>query len=206
MANVTTCTCCSSLYEAGSEEQANEPDRLCRTCSGAALTVSQQACLVALCGGPDYAPAIAERVSEMTGGKIMMGPSVYPTLRGLEHAGLLESWEADPSAERGWRPRRYYRLTPSRGSVAGRACDHLARLGIVEDGGAVVRDRRLAWCSDNLNALSGLPHEWAAVSQDGIAASACSLRELRSDLDRRNVDRRQILIVSRHDFVLREEP
>lgn len=32
MANLTTCSRCSKLYEAGSEEQANEPDRLCRSC------------------------------------------------------------------------------------------------------------------------------------------------------------------------------
>lgn len=29
MANITSCTKCHCLYEAGSEEQANEPERLC---------------------------------------------------------------------------------------------------------------------------------------------------------------------------------
>lgn len=29
---ITTCTTCGKLYEAGSEEQANEPDRPCPTC------------------------------------------------------------------------------------------------------------------------------------------------------------------------------
>lgn len=33
MPNVTTCTC-GRLYEAGSEEQANEPDRRCPWCRG----------------------------------------------------------------------------------------------------------------------------------------------------------------------------
>jgi hypothetical protein len=32
MANITTCPECGDLYEAGSEEQANEPGRLCRRC------------------------------------------------------------------------------------------------------------------------------------------------------------------------------
>ena len=29
---ITTCTVCGQLYEAGSEEQANEPERLCFWC------------------------------------------------------------------------------------------------------------------------------------------------------------------------------
>lgn len=34
MPNITTCSKCSRLYEAGSEETANEPDRLCPWCVG----------------------------------------------------------------------------------------------------------------------------------------------------------------------------
>jgi len=37
MANLTTCSQCGRCYEAGSEEQANEPDRRCRTCVFARL-------------------------------------------------------------------------------------------------------------------------------------------------------------------------
>lgn len=33
MANITTCSRCHGLYEAGSEEQANEPGRTCLTCT-----------------------------------------------------------------------------------------------------------------------------------------------------------------------------
>jgi hypothetical protein len=33
---ITTCTKCSQLYEAGSEEQANEPVRLCARCTSLA--------------------------------------------------------------------------------------------------------------------------------------------------------------------------
>lgn len=32
MANITTCTLCGACYEAGSEEQANEPRRFCASC------------------------------------------------------------------------------------------------------------------------------------------------------------------------------
>lgn len=32
MANITHCMNCGACYEAGSEEQANEPDRRCATC------------------------------------------------------------------------------------------------------------------------------------------------------------------------------
>jgi hypothetical protein len=35
MANITTCPECGKLYEAGSEEQANEPGRLCPGCFAA---------------------------------------------------------------------------------------------------------------------------------------------------------------------------
>jgi hypothetical protein len=41
MANITTCPECGSLYEAGSEEQANEPGRLCRRCWAALAPVAQ---------------------------------------------------------------------------------------------------------------------------------------------------------------------
>lgn len=33
MPNITTCRYCGTLYEAGSEESANEPGRLCRECA-----------------------------------------------------------------------------------------------------------------------------------------------------------------------------
>ena len=33
MANTTTCTFCGKAYEAGSEEQANESFRLCKSCA-----------------------------------------------------------------------------------------------------------------------------------------------------------------------------
>lgn len=32
MSNLTTCSACGKCYEAGSEEQANEPRRFCRLC------------------------------------------------------------------------------------------------------------------------------------------------------------------------------
>lgn len=35
MSGVTTCTWCGALYQAGSEELANEPERRCARCRGA---------------------------------------------------------------------------------------------------------------------------------------------------------------------------
>lgn len=35
---ITTCTMCGVLYEAGSEEQANEPGRLCFSCRAAVVS------------------------------------------------------------------------------------------------------------------------------------------------------------------------
>jgi PadR family transcriptional regulator PadR len=55
---------------------------------------------------------LVARVSERTNGRLQLGSgSVYPALRDLEREGLVESREADPSPERGGRPRRYYKLT-----------------------------------------------------------------------------------------------
>lgn len=50
MANVTTCPECGKLYEAGSEEQANEPGRLCPVCFGALVSPPPRIC--AKCGKP----------------------------------------------------------------------------------------------------------------------------------------------------------
>ena len=45
-------------------------------------------------------------------------PRIYPALRELEYADILSSYYADASAPRGWRPRRYYRLTVRGADVA----------------------------------------------------------------------------------------
>lgn len=39
--------------------------------------------------------------------------AVYVTLDRLEEKGYVESWLGEPAAERGGRPRRYYRVRPA---------------------------------------------------------------------------------------------
>jgi len=72
------------------------------------------ALLQALVEGESYGLELIERVKEMTKGevKIIQG-SVYPALRELEDEGLAKSYDGEPLAERGGRPRRYYKLTAS---------------------------------------------------------------------------------------------
>jgi PadR family transcriptional regulator PadR len=70
------------------------------------------AILQALMKGESYGLEVIERVREMSGGKIkVLQGRVYPVLRELEAEGLLRSFDGEPVAERGGRPRRYYELT-----------------------------------------------------------------------------------------------
>jgi len=70
------------------------------------------ALLQALVSGSGYGLDLIERVRKQTNGEIVLRQgTVYPLLRGFESAGLVESRERELPAERGGRPRRYYRLT-----------------------------------------------------------------------------------------------
>jgi PadR family transcriptional regulator PadR len=73
---------------------------------------AKAALLQALIRGEGYGLDLIERVKERTHGKVALGQgSAYPALRELEREGLVKSWEADPTPERGGRPRVYYKLT-----------------------------------------------------------------------------------------------
>jgi PadR family transcriptional regulator, regulatory protein PadR len=73
---------------------------------------TRTALLQALITGHGYGLELAERVRERSRGKIDLGQgTLYPALRALERQGLVRSWEADPTPERGGRPRVYYELT-----------------------------------------------------------------------------------------------
>jgi PadR family transcriptional regulator PadR len=68
--------------------------------------------LQALVQGESYGLELIERVRKNTNGRLrILQGRVYPQLRALESEGLLESYDGEPLAERGGRPRRYYRLT-----------------------------------------------------------------------------------------------
>jgi PadR family transcriptional regulator, regulatory protein PadR len=73
---------------------------------------TKTALLQALIRGEGYGLELIDRVRQRTKGavKLHMG-NTYPALRELEAEGLVKSWEADPTPERGGRPRRYYKLT-----------------------------------------------------------------------------------------------
>jgi len=73
---------------------------------------AKSALLQALIQGPSYGLELIERVYDSTSGEIrIVQGSVYPTLRDMEQDGLIESYEGEPLASRGGRPRVYYRLT-----------------------------------------------------------------------------------------------
>jgi len=57
-----------------------------------------------------YGVTIAREISEATGKDVLLG-SIYLTLERLEKKGLLTSWLGEPTAERGGRAKRYFRVT-----------------------------------------------------------------------------------------------
>jgi PadR family transcriptional regulator, regulatory protein PadR len=73
---------------------------------------AKAALLQALIRGEGYGLELIERVKQRTQGTVKLHQgNTYPALRELEKEGLLKSWDADPTPERGGRPRRYYKLT-----------------------------------------------------------------------------------------------
>jgi PadR family transcriptional regulator PadR len=60
-------------------------------------------------GGEAYGAAIHREIQERTGRSILIG-AIYTVLDRLESRGLVASWMGEPTAERGGRRRKYYRL------------------------------------------------------------------------------------------------
>ncbi|MDX1494342.1 MAG: helix-turn-helix transcriptional regulator, partial [Longimicrobiales bacterium] len=67
---------------------------------------------VAQLEGRGYGVSIRREIDERGGRDVSIG-AVYATLSRLEDKGFLSSWEGEPTAKRGGRARRYYRLEPS---------------------------------------------------------------------------------------------
>lgn len=63
-----------------------------------------------------YGLAIREHLKTLSGKRFSVG-AIYVPLERLEEKGMLSSYEAEPTPERGGRSKRYYRLT-SRGEEA----------------------------------------------------------------------------------------
>ena len=68
--------------------------------------------LAALRGGDDaYAVQIAEEIASNAGRHVQLG-AVYTALNRLEARHLVDSWTGEPTAERGGRAKRHFRVTP----------------------------------------------------------------------------------------------
>jgi DNA-binding PadR family transcriptional regulator len=66
--------------------------------------------LVAL-GEEAYGVSVREEIEERTGRAVSAG-AVYTVLKRLEERGLVSTWIGDPTAERGGRRRKHYRIEP----------------------------------------------------------------------------------------------
>ena len=61
-------------------------------------------------GDKAYGVTIQEKVEQLADRKPASSGAVYVTLDRLEDKGLIRSWLADPTPERGGRRKRYYEL------------------------------------------------------------------------------------------------
>ena len=59
-----------------------------------------------------YGTTIREEIERRTGRQVSAG-AIYTTLDRLEARGLLTSWWGEPTAERGGKRKRHYKLKPS---------------------------------------------------------------------------------------------
>lgn len=57
-----------------------------------------------------YGLQIRQHLSELVGSDLSVG-AVYVPLKRLKKRGYLESWDSDPTEERGGRSKRFYKLT-----------------------------------------------------------------------------------------------
>ena len=80
-----------------------------------ALGVFEQVILTALLalGDNAYGVTIRERAEELSQPKTVSIGAVYVTLDRLEEKGLVRSWLSEPTAERGGRAKRCYKLQPA---------------------------------------------------------------------------------------------
>jgi PadR family transcriptional regulator PadR len=87
------------------------------------------ALLQALIQGDGYGLELIDRVKDRTGGKLVLRQgTIYPALREMEKEGLVKSYEADPTPERGGRPRVYYKITGAGRRVSSEAKQIVAGL------------------------------------------------------------------------------
>src|SRR6202023_1409725 len=70
-----------------------------------------------------YGATLHDRIEELTGRDVSLG-AVYTGLDRLERKGFVSSWWGEPTAERGGRRKRLYKIEAS-GAKAERDCEGL---------------------------------------------------------------------------------
>ena len=83
-----------------------------------------------------YGVTIREALEEATNRSITIG-SLYTTLSRLEEKGLVESWTGEPTAERGGRAKRHYKVKGSAYSLLKEAQAARQRLVSLEGVGEI---------------------------------------------------------------------
>ena len=91
---------------------------------GRALGEFEQLVLLSLLhlGSDAYGAAIREEIEQRTGREVFVG-AVYTALARLEKAGHVASWIGEPTAERGGRRKKFYRLERSGEGALARSWD-----------------------------------------------------------------------------------
>jgi PadR family transcriptional regulator PadR len=74
-----------------------------------------------------YGVTIRQEIEARTGRDVSLG-SIYPTLHRLEEKELVSSYNGEPTATRGGRSKRHFRLEPSGHNALNRSRDMLAAL------------------------------------------------------------------------------
>jgi DNA-binding PadR family transcriptional regulator len=82
-----------------------------------------------------YGMTIRGEIEKRTGREVSIG-AVYATLERLEAKDYVSSWTADPTAERGGRAKRFFRLEPAGAVAVRRSREMLTRMweGLELDG------------------------------------------------------------------------
>lgn len=78
-------------------------------------------------GDAAYGVAIRRDIEAETGRRVSSG-AVYTTLDRLRTRGLVSSWWGEPTAERGGRRKRFYRLEPDGHRTLARTYEALQRM------------------------------------------------------------------------------
>jgi len=86
--------------------------------------------LSVICLGTDaYGMPIRDEIHRRIGRNISFG-AVYVTLQRLENKGLVESWMGEPTAERGGRAKKFFRVTKAGLQAVRRSQDAIQAMSV----------------------------------------------------------------------------